>query len=411
MKTILKYLMIALLTTGLWQCGPRTAGEETRAHDEPAGDHNDGHDGEEHSDDEQGLVMLTEMQIASAGIVTGAFDTINTSGYISANGTLDLPPENIAAVSAPMAGIVKSANYLEGNYVNKGAELLVLEHPDYIKLQEEYLAVLAELTYLEAEYQRQRRLDSANVAARKALQRAEAEYRTAQARKLSLGKQLTYIGIDPEKVAAGQLSSDITVKAPLSGYITQLNVHKGEFVQSDQELYELINTRHMHLELDVYEKDITKVRKGQTIRFTVPSLGSEDYKGEVFLTGRSFDRENKTVKVHGHFHEEKPEFRRGLYVEATIFTGDERVRALPEEAVVRDEGKTYIFIREAGEKGRDGETGRFRRVEVISGINRNGMVQIVQTEDLPADAAIVLKGAYSIFAEMKKAAGGHGHAH
>lgn len=418
MKTIINYSVVFLLATALVQCAPKNEPEEEHGHEEHA------------ETQEEAVVVLSRVQVASAGIKTGTFDTMSVSGYVNANGIFDLPPENIAAINAPMAGIVKRANYLEGSYVNKGAVMLVLQHPDYIKLQEEYAGVLASLGYLEAEYKRQRTLDSANVAARKRLQQAEAEYRTAATRKLSLEKQLAYIGMDPGQVAAGQIKTDISVRAPFSGYITRLNVHKGEYVQPEQELYELINTDHMHLELNVFEKDIASVRKGQPIRFTVPSLGTESYQGDVFLVGKSFDPESKTVKVHGHFHRMKPEFIRGLYLEATIVTGQEQVRALPEEAVIRDQGKTYIFIRDEEEQHQDGEHHHeeenadqseehqhqdngtpFRRLEVVTGISRGGMIEIREVEDFPADAGIVTRGAYDIFAEMKKGEGGHRHAH
>src|SRR3546814_16264977 len=112
--------------------------------------------------------------------------------------------------------------------------------------------------------------------------------------------------------------------------------------------------------------------------------------------------ETKTVKVHGHFNDMKPQFRRGLYVEAAIFTGDERVTALPEDAVVRDEGKTYIFTREGHQEDHQGEGIPFRGVEVATGIRRNGMVRILRTNGLPADADIVVEGASDIFAERNK---------
>src|SRR3546814_290334 len=175
MKTIINYLTIIFLTGALWQCTPQNAAEETHGHDEHGAGHSDEHgdeEGNEHGDEHVGeegeaMVILSDVQIASAGITTGTFDTMNVSGSVNANGVFDLPPDNIAAVNAPMAGIVRKANYLIGSYVKKGAELVVMEHPEFIKLQEEYLAVLSSLGYLEAEYKRQQTLDSANIAARK----------------------------------------------------------------------------------------------------------------------------------------------------------------------------------------------------------------------------------------------------
>ena len=420
----------------LFQCGQSESPvEDEHGHSEEADGSHEEEGGHEEGENE-GVVELSELQLANADLQYGSLDTLNVSGFVKANGILDLPPQNIAAVSAPMDGFVKKANYLVGDYVEKGTVLAVLEHMDYIKLQEEYLNVVSNLDYLELDYERQRQLDSAEVTSKKQFQAARAALKSAQARKKALEKQLLYMGFSPERVAQGEISSTISIRAPFSGHITALNVHNGTFAQSEQELYELVDTEHMHLELQVFEQDVHKVEIGQPIRFVVPSTGQEMYQGEVFLVGKSFDPENKTVKVHGHIKGEHDNFIRGLYVEAKIYTGDQQVRALPEEAIVNDEGKSYIFIRtadvhgheeevrhaeasahaeeEEDEHGGHSEAGEahgtsFKRVQVITGEKDQGFVHIKQITGLPANAEIVTTGAYFLFSEMKKGEGGHHH--
>lgn len=450
MKIVRNILMLLGIVFFLSQCSPfEPSDEEGHSHQEKA--HEEGHEEEGHNEN---MVELSDVQVASAELKYGTFDTLNISGFVKANGSLDLPPQKIAAVSAPMAGFVKQANFLVGDYVKKGTTLAVLEHQDYIKLQEEYLNVLSNLNYLKAEWQRQRRLDSAEVTAKKQFQQAEANYKSALARKQALEKQLAYLGFSPSKVAGGNISTVIAIRAPFSGYITQLNVHSGVFVNSEQELYELVDNDHMHLELNVFEQDIYKVKIGQPIRFTVPSIGTDSYQGEVYLVGKSFDKESKTVRVHGHIRGEHPSFIRGLYIEANIYTGDQQVQALPEDAIVVDERKSYIFVRteeahenveevspqtsmaeqitsdqhnhqdeaeNAHDQEGEAEDGHhesqethdhgisFRRVQVVTGKKDQGFVEIKQIPGLPADAEIVTKGAYFLFSEMKKGEGGHHH--
>lgn len=392
-------LLILFATT---QCNTANEGAEEHKHGESP---------------ETEAVVLTEVQMSSAGVEVGSFDTMNISGYLRANGHFNLPPENIAAVTAPMQGTVKEANFLVGSYVKKGEVLAVLTHPDYIKMQEEYLNALHRVAFLKEEFHRQKALDSANIAARKSLQQAKADYRSARTRKLSLAKQLEYIGINPERLSEGKMTATISLRAPFSGHISALNVHKGQFVTPEQELYEMIDTDHMHLELNVYEKDIFKVKKGQTIRFTVPGQGKSDYRGTVYLIAHSFDQESRTVRVHGHIDGRSPDgFMRGLYVEAVIFTGEEKVTALPEEAIVLNEGKNYIFIRSrtpeddrGNHESTHAEGTKFIPVEVSTGIRQQGMVEILSAGNLGPGAAVVTAGAYDLFSEMKKGEGGHHH--
>ncbi|TPE46199.1 efflux RND transporter periplasmic adaptor subunit [Pontibacter mangrovi] len=383
----------------------------------------------EHAEEEgaEDVVELSDVQMAAAELEYGSLDSVNVSAFVKANGTLDLPPQKLAAVSAPVAGFVRQAKYLVGNYVEKGTVLAVLENMEYVQLQEEYQNVLGNLGYLEADYERQRRLDSAQVSSKKQFQTASAAYQNALARKKAVEKQLRYLGISPGAVAKGNISTSVAVRSPLSGYITRLSVHNGEFTNREQELYEISDPKHMHLELNVFEQDISKVEVGQPIHFTVPSVGGKVYDGEVYLVGKSFDQENKTVKVHGHIESEHKSFIRGMYVEARIYTGKQEVQALPEEAIVEDEGKSYIFIRTQEEHGHEAEvahadeqleehgeveTGHgtsFRRVQVATGESEQGFVQLTQFPELPEGVQIVTKGAYYLFAEMKKGEGGHHH--
>lgn len=415
MKKLIKIINILMLLNTvilLSQCqSSESSGEDEHGRQE------EGHAEGGHSEN---VVELSDIQIAAAELKYGTFDSLNISGFIRSNGHLDLPPKNIAAVSAPMAGFVKQANFLVGDYVKKGSILVILEHPDYIKLQKEYLELLSSLDYLKAEWHRQKILDSARVTARKQFQQAEANYESALVRSQALEKQLAYLGFSPDQVAQGNISTTISIRAPLSGYITQLNVHNGEFVKSEQELYELVDNEHMHIELNVFEQDIYKVKVGQPIRFTVPSVGSDSYPGEVFLVGKSFDRESKSVRVHGHIKGDHSEFIRGLFVEANIYTGDQLARVLPEEAVVQDEGNSFIFARaeeshdDEGEDHAETEEAHehgisFHRIQVVTGVKDQGFVEITQISDLHEDATIVTEGAYFLLSEMKKGEGGHHH--
>lgn len=395
------------------------------------------HEGEEehHEEGAGNLVELSERQIAATGIATDTFSQVSISNYVSVNGILDLPPNNIASLNAPMAGFVKNINYLEGAYVKQGAAVAELAHPDYIQVQQNYLEQLSRLTFLEKDLQRQQQLNEANVNSQKRLQEVQADFSATQARVNALEQQLKYLGLSVDKVKAGDISQSIYIRAPFSGTVTALNAHRGQFVKPEEPIMEMINVEHMHLELNVFEKDLNKVEKGQHILFTVPAVDvNKRYKGEVYLVGKDFDMEKKTLKVHGHLEKHYPELIRGLYVEAKIFAGDKAVKALPEEAVFTEGGLSYIFIQteeeahaeegsseegESEEEHHDGEQGNghtdihgvtFRKIQVNTGIKENGYVEVIPIDAMPEDAGIVVKGAYYLTAEMKKGEGG-AHAH
>ncbi|MDX1666878.1 MAG: efflux RND transporter periplasmic adaptor subunit, partial [Saprospiraceae bacterium] len=296
--------------------------------------------------------------------------------------------------------------YLPGRYVRKNTVLGLLEHPDYLKLQQDYREARAQLEFLSREVDRKKELSEANAGALRDYQEATSRLESLQARIGGLQGRLKYLGIDPDKAAEGQLVPTVAISAPISGFITEVNINVGKFVRPGDMLYEIVDNEHIHLELDIFEKDIAKVEERQRITFSIPSLGSQTYEGYVQLIGRSFDKENKTVRIHGHIEGQHPRFIRGLYVEAKIWTDDQTVRALPQGAVVKVDGIDYIFVR-LSEK--EEPEWRFRMIPVKTGPSDGDYVAVTPLDSLPDFPRIVTDGAYYLSAEMIKGELEHSH--
>jgi len=378
----------------------------------------DGHDDHEHdhstetieteAPEEEERAHLQASQIEAIGLETGTFTPLKMAGYFKANGIIDLPPQSVATLSAPETGFVKEVrkNYVVGSYVKKGTVLTTLEHPMYIQKQQEYLESVSELLWLEQELQRQKTLNEANANALKAFQKAQADFNVMTARKKGLEQYLNYLGIDVERLNTGEISQVINLKAPLSGYISEVNINKGMLVEAGRKLYEIANNDHVHLELQVFEKDISKLQDGLKVSYSIPSLGSEQFEAEVHEIGRAFDADNKSILVHCHVEGKQPKFIRGLYAEAKIWLDEQTVNALPEEAIIRSDGAEYIFIQEAIED--NGEV-VFKPILVRTGKKEDEFLEVMPIDLLEEDAKIVIKGAYYLMAEMKKGEGGHSH--
>lgn len=369
-----------------------------------------GHEEEAIADD---IAVFTSPQIEATGLQTGSFIQIKLSGYIKANGMLDLPPSNQAAINPPHQGFVEKTRYLEGDFVKKGTVLAELSHPDYIQLQQEYMETYSRLGFLQQELERQRTLAAANVSAKKKLQETESEFNAISAKQMGLKERLTYMGISTNRLVEGSIQRNIAIRAPFSGYITKVNIRLGELVKPEMTMYEMVDNRHMHLELKVFEKDLFKVKKGQRITFRLPTQGNQSYEGEVHLIGKEFDQENRTVSIHGHLTEEHPEFVRGLYTEAQIWLDARTVPALPESAIISEEGQTFIFVEEQEkENGTESEAHdekQFRKVLVRTGLSENGFTEVYPVDSLSPDAKVVLSGAYYLIAEMNKGETEHNH--
>lgn len=354
---------------------------------------------------EEAHISLTQSQSEEAGLAYGTFSQEEIKIPIEANGSIELPPNNMASISSLLDGFVVKINYLEGDVVKKGQILVELKDPSYVKLQQEYLSVYGGLQYFEQELERQQILNDADVGAKKNLQQAQSEYSAKKAELAALKEQLSYVGISAKAIENGKIQNRVYLRAPFGGTVTSVSAHTGEKVMSGQEIMQVINREHMHLELQLFQKDIPKVRKGQKVKFTIPAFeNSPVFEGEVNLVGKNLNVDSKTIKVHAHF-EENEMLIPGLYVEAKIMKDSEKTRVLPISAIVSDQGTSYFFIKTEA----DGNEISFEKVAFEPGIKSDEYVQIKSHTKISDTTAIVVKGAFTLKAIMNKGEGGHGH--
>lgn len=384
---------------------------------------------EEHGEHAEGgikEVELNEAQYNASEIELGTFSFKNLSEVIHANGYTKLPPQNQADVTVLVEGTVKSIKVIEGEFVKQGQTLATIESLEFTKLQQSYLESKSNLEWLSEEYERQQALSTENVNAKKAMQKAKADYESEKARFASLKKQLSILNLQGE----GGAISWMAVKAPISGYITDINVKIGTTAKLGEPLFSIVDNSKMHVDLLVYEKDLQKVRPGQQVRFTLTNQDNTEIMGKIFSVGKAFENETKSVAVHADILNGKQLLIPGMYVNALIDAGISSVKSLPEEAVVKADGREFIFILEKveEEKGHDEQAGHdheddhehtekagkgyhFQRIEVKTGTKQLGFVQVALLQEIPSDAKIVLKGAYYIQSHLLKSEGGGGHAH
>ena len=94
-------------------------------------------------------VELSDEQIAAMEITTSKVEKMNLAYTIETNGTLELPPQNRASVSAILGGRVKNIQVIQGDKVKKGQLLATLENPEFITMQQDYLTTKNQVAYLE----------------------------------------------------------------------------------------------------------------------------------------------------------------------------------------------------------------------------------------------------------------------
>jgi cobalt-zinc-cadmium efflux system membrane fusion protein len=328
-------------------------------------------------------------------IILGSPVERKMSEEVLANGVVDMPPQYKASVSTIMPGFVQHTDILEGDLVKKGEVLAVLTHTDYISLQQQYVEAKSRSSFLLKELERQKQLREENINSRKEFERIESELAINQAKENSLKATLHMLGIDPEKVLKGEISSTISIRSPLAGAVTKVNITIGKLIRSEEVLFEIISREHLHIDLKVYEKDVMKVKEGQKVMVKISNV-PEEKPATIILVGKSLDPQNRTVSIHAHPDNGKDNLIPGMYVKGRIFIEERLVKALPEEAVIREGDKNYIFIKTSSA----GDKVFFEKKEVETGVIQDGYVEVTLSPDIHGE--IVIKGAYFLFAGTKK---------
>jgi cobalt-zinc-cadmium efflux system membrane fusion protein len=356
-----------------------------------------------HHDEAIDVVEMTAGQMKLAGVSFGKIALRSISGAIKASGLLDVPPQQIASVSVPFGGFVKSTSMLQGSKVRKGQLIAVIENTEYIQLQQDYLEAVNQLEFTKADYERQQRLSEENINAQKTLQQAKASYQNWLARRNGLQARLKMLNIDVNGVEKGNITGSVNVYSPLDGFVTEVNVNIGKYVNPTDVLFQIVDTEHLHAELTIFEKDIPKVRIGQKVRFTLANE-SRERTAVVYLIGRQIGAD-RTIRIHCHIDSEDTNLLPGTYLQAFIEAGELEVSALPDEAIVEFQNKKYLFVRE-GSHPADADTvanseARFKMMEVNTGNREAGYTEILLPADWNSENAVVVKGAYAILSKAK----------
>jgi membrane fusion protein, heavy metal efflux system len=339
---------------------------------------------------EGNAVTLSAEQFKLLDIKLGTPEKKIMSGVINANGMLDVPPQNMVTISAPLGGFVKSTDILQGMRVKKGQTIVVMEHPDYIQLQEDYLLNKNQLEFLELEYNRQQELVKENVSAAKSLQLAKSNYLSTKAKVQGMGAKLKLIGINPAELEAGDIKNTVTIASPISGFVTQVNVNMGMHVSPTDILFKIVDTEHLHAEAMVFEKDLPNLKIGQRVRVMLSNENVERM-ASVFLIGKEISAD-RTVRVHCHLEKEDQSLIPGLYFRALIETEASEHLVLPSVAVVAFNNQHFVFVEK--------NLLRYQMVEVQVGKSQNDFTEVILPAEL-AQAKMVINGTYSLLSILK----------
>ncbi|MNV28566.1 Cobalt-zinc-cadmium resistance protein CzcB [compost metagenome] len=334
-------------------------------------------------------VHLTDKQIQHAGILSGKAENREMHLSLQVNGTIDVHPNNQVSISAPLGGYLKKTTLIPGTKVGKGSVLATIEDQQYIQLQQDYLTAKNKLQYLEVDYKRQKGLNETKVASDKTLQQVQSEYNNQRILVRSLEEQLRLIGLVPEKLSEHSISRSISIHSPISGYVVKVNANIGKYINPSDVIFELINPTDVCVNLTVFENDASRLKIGQFVKFVTNSNPDKEFTAQIELISPNIDSDRST-QIHAKLITSSSELLPGTFVNAEIELDNAKVKCVPDEALVKWEGKDYVFVEE--------NKGFYRMTPVQTGSSNEGFTEL--KSQLPSKN-IVIKGAYTLLMKLK----------
>lgn len=341
------------------------------------------------------IVKLDSTALRLAGVEIDTV-TLAGSGALVANGTITYDANRVSVVGPRVEGRVVAVRADLGEQVRAGTVLAILESPGVGQTRGEMERARANLEVARRNYEREERLFSEQISSQKELLEAEGTYRSAQAEYNSALAQLKAVG-----AAAGE-GPTFGLRTPVSGTVVERNASPGQIVGPSANLFTVADLRHVWITVDVYERDLARVKRGAEAGVTPTALPSALFKGLVTYAGGIVDSVSRTFKVRVELENPDQRLRPGMFarvrIQAPALPGTEGALTVPEVAVQEVEGKQVVFV--VGPA-----PGEFvaRRVTLAPGAG--GGVAVV-TSGLSAGERIVTKGAFQLKAELTKASFG-----
>ncbi len=395
-------------------------GNNHKEHNHKHGNEQTGHQHKkqatQHKEEEK-VAEISKKQMETVGITLAPLEYKALNESIRANGSLRLPNSHKAIISSMYAGKISQVLIHSGDKIQKNQVIAYIKSPEMIQLQEEYWQNKALHLLAEANYQRQEKLKKEGGVSEKKHQEAKAEHIKTKARHQALYSKLLQIGLNPNNLPEGQIQSKLAIRSDISGIVSQVYSPLGTYLEASVPIAEVIDNSGLHLELNVYEQDLAKIRLGQTIHFTLTNDPKQEYDATVYSIGSSFEKDSHTIVVHCKLERYEKHFIDGMNITGLVSAGSSKKQAvIPEEAIVHNNGKDFIYMlveeKDEAHQGKEehedeGEHFDFKAVEVIRGQTELGYTALTFLEEMDKSAQFIQKGAFFVAAELSEPAGHH----
>lgn len=331
-------------------------------------------------------IQLTNEQVKNAGLIAGNPEERTVKGILQLQGTVTVPPKSVVNVSIPLGGYIKKTDLMAGMHVRKGQLLAVVEDMQYIQLQQDYLTAKEKFQLAKSEYDRQKELNAKKASSDKLFEQTATEMQTQRIYMSALAQKLALLNINVKTLTASNISKTVFITSPVNGLVSKVNVNVGKYIAPTDMLFELMEMSDIVLVMNAFEKDIHLLSVGQNVTVFTNAKPSKKHQAKIAYINQSLN-DDRAAEVICKVNQYDSALIPGLFINAEAEFENEKALTVPEDAVVRWQGKFFVFSLIGNNK--------YKMVSIEPGTASNGYRQI-KSSDIDKSSKIVIKNAYTL---------------
>lgn len=280
-------------------------------------------------------------------------------------GTAALEARAEAQVAAKTSGVALQVLAEEGQAVRAGQALARL---DGARASLQVAQSNAQVAKLEANYRRAAQLAEQKMVSANDVDQLRFDLQNARAANQMARLELSYT----------------TVEAPISGVIASKSIKPGNFVQINSPVFRIVDTSRLEATLNVPEREIDRIRKGQPVLLTVDALPGRSFTGQVERIAPVVEAGSGTFRVIAGFAGEGS-LQPGMFGRLSIqYDQRAQVPAIPRSALLDESGEASVYVVRQG---------KAERVVIETGHSEDGYLEVRKGLDMGEQVVIAGKSA------------------
>jgi cobalt-zinc-cadmium efflux system membrane fusion protein len=335
---------------------------------------------------EEGIdLVLSPKSLAAAKVSTAKPSKVPRRSSLTVSGTVDFAPSRVARIGPQISGRVATVRVTPGQSVARGDVVATLDSVDVGRARADFLEAKSRLALAQAESAREQRLLDVGASSDRAIQASKTELELANVSVRAAGERLHTLG------AGAGGTSTLSLSSPIEGKVLDLSARLGQPVGPTDTLVVVGDTREVWLTVDVYERDLARVKPGDDVDATAIAYPERVFKGKVDQVSTVVDRERRVLSARIVLGNPDEALRPGMTATAQIVSAiapsTAEVLSIPKAALQTIEGQPFVFVDHGG--------GKFELRAIEPGSQLEDGVEIKKgllgTETIVTDGSFILK--------------------